>query len=166
MTAEYKNAFLTIGVNERKPVRVGGEFSRVFIAGQRYMDRFIVYVKGTIRLHKFWRGDDDRAPHDHPWSFVTFPFTSYVERYWEQEPFVRYDLTHDREYVELVWVERTRVVKAWRFHKRNAKFRHIVIGRADGKKTPFWTLVFSAGHSNKWGFWPDPETFVYWREWK
>lgn len=168
MTAEYVNAYLSIGVNDRKPRRIGGEFSRVFFyTGQRYLDRFIAYCAGgTVRLHRFWRGDDDRAPHDHPWWFVTFPFASYIERYWERVEFVSYDIFADCEYTQVAWTERTRVVKAWRFHFRPARFRHIVVRREDGKDKPFWTLVITGMSKNKWGFYPDPETYVYWRDWK
>jgi len=147
--------------------RLGPEFSRVMLGAERYLDRYIVYLLGgTLRLHKFWRGDDQRAPHDHPWWFITFPFRSYLEEYWTpvsewdgKGPYHSYDWRSD-------WVSRLRVVKAWRFHFRPAKFRHIVIGRADGSKKPFWTLVISGGVSNAWGFWPKPDSFVPYKEWK
>lgn len=154
----FLNLFLAIGVNHRKPVRLGLEFSTIVHHGSDYLARAILYLLGgTLRLHKFLRGDDDRAPHDHPWWFITFPFTSYVEKYWER------DWSWESSGC---WNVRLRVVKAWRFHFRPAKFRHFVIGRADGKDKPFWTFVISGFAVNKWGFWPTPEKFVPHKEWK
>jgi len=112
---------------------------------EKYLERWIIYVGGgTLRLHKFWQGDDDRAPHDHPWWFVTFPLRSYEEIVVENAVKIR------------------RTVKAFRFHYRSAKFRHIVIGA--GK--PFYTFVITGTRTNAWGFWPGSETFIPWREWK
>ena len=130
--------------------RIGPEYSSVRIGDEKYLDRFIFYFFGTIRLHRFWRGDDDRAPHNHPWWFVTLPFTSYVEKV--------YDIEDGRYLGE-------RLVKAWRFHFRPARYRHMVVGRADGKKAPFWTFVLTGRRSQAWGFWPNPNEFVAWRDW-
>lgn len=152
----FLNFFISLGVNHRKPVRLGLEFSTIVHHGSDYLARCILYVAGTLRLHRFLRGDDDRAPHDHPWWFVTFPFTSYVERYW----------VHWQSPAGLRWYAGERVVKAWRFHFRPAKFRHFVIGRADGKNKPFWTFVITGFANNSWGFWPAPERFVPHKEWK
>jgi hypothetical protein len=138
--------------------RVGLEANTVFIGDERYLDRWIFYVGGPcVRLHRFWRGDDDRAVHDHPWDFWTYPLTSYREVV-EREVF-------DGLQRSLGWLKQCQMVNAWRLHKRPAKYRHFVVGRADGSTKPFWTIVFAAHRSNKWGFWPTPETFVYWRFW-
>lgn len=157
----HLKAFVNIGFNYRTPGRFGLLFDTVYFCGSDYLTRLMLYVIGTLRLHKFHRGDDDRAPHDHPWWFITFPFTSYVEKYWF--PVVwEGDETHD---TETVWVCATRVVKAWRFHYRPAKFRHYVIGRADGTKKPFWTFVIAGPLSNEWGFWRTPTEFVPHKNW-
>lgn len=148
---------ITVGGN-----LVGFERSRVHIGGKPYLDRWIVYVGiGTLRLHKFWRGDDDRAPHDHPWPFVTFPLTTYYEKLSD---------------------ETVREVKAWRLHFRPSAVRHIVLGsryvstslynttwyfgRTD---KPFYTLVITGPRVRGWGFWPGDKyarSFVPWRLWK
>jgi len=154
----FHEAFLSVGVNTRRPIRIGVEQSTIVHHGRPYLARWIAYLAGTIRLHRFLRGDDDRAPHDHPWWFITFPFTSYVEKYWARV---------EEERGGVHWTTCTRIVKAWRFHFRPAEFRHYVIGRADGKDKPFWTLCITGYSSSKrkWGFWPDPTKFVYWRDW-
>jgi hypothetical protein len=131
--------------------RFGLEFSRVHAEGKPYLDRYIAYVGfGTLRLHKFYRGDDDRAPHDHPWTFWTMPLTDYWERVWDED---------NGRYIG------RQVVKAWRLHKRPAKYRHIVEGRADRKVGPFWTFVVTTDRLRSWGFWPAPHKFIYWRDW-
>ena len=170
----YLKAFVNVGFNYHKPGRFGLIFDTVHFLGSDYLTRLRAYAVGTLRLHKFHRGDDDRAPHDHPWWFITFPFTSYTERYWTAEEEVArpqhpvdafFGLPAPATNPRLRWVARTRVVKAWRFHFRPAKFRHFVIGRADGLKKPFWTFVIAGFASNNWGFWRTPTEFVPHKEW-
>lgn len=139
---------IKVGMNEHG-ARFGAERSTILFRSSRYMTRWILWFKCCLRIHKFWRGDDDddRAPHDHPSDFWTFPLVSYTEKFW--------DSTNR--------IFRVQVVQRFRWHYRPAEYRHIVIGRADGK--PIWTIVFMGRWRRKWGFWPDPDTFVYWREW-
>lgn len=131
--------------------RWGFERSCIVVGDVPYMDRWIVYIANrTIRLHKFYRGDDPVAPHDHPWDFWTFPLVGYKERVF------RYDLQYRGHLQD---------VKPFRFHFREAEHRHIVIGRSDGKEKPFYTLVFTGQIRNMWGFWPKELEFVPWRQW-
>lgn len=133
----------------------GLEYSRVGVGETPYLDRYIAYAFGfSLRLHKFWRGDDDRAPHDHPWDFWTFPLATYCEK-------TPYGSNHKCD----VWAYEWKPVKAFRWHRRDAKYRHIVTGRADGSKKPFWTIVVTGRIRNTWGFWPTPIDFVPWRKW-
>lgn len=151
---DIKQWFLSIGVNDRRARRLGLERSLVYINDRPYLLRWIVYLLGmTLRLHTFYRGDDDRAPHQHPWWFITFPLTSYIEAVYEKGHFVG-----------------NNVVKAWRFHYRPASYEHIVLGRADGGTGKFYSLCLSGFVTNKWGFYPKPDLFVphkefetYWR---
>jgi hypothetical protein len=142
-----------------KGFRVGFQSNRVYIDGKPYLDRYIVYLGGTLRAHRFWRGDDDTAVHDHPWDFWTFPLADYVEQY--------------EEFVEgtLSWRQYTRVVKAFRFNKRLAEFRHIVLGKLDKtskwrliSKEPFWTIVVTKPRKRSWFFYPEPFNAIPWRE--
>lgn len=127
--------------------RFGVEKSRVGFGDTPYLDRYIVYAgKLTFRMHKFWRGDDDRAPHDHPWTFVTFPLSSYEEIYVDNGV-----LMH-------------RWVPALRFNYRSLDFKHIVIGRKD--RRPFWTFVITGPKRKSWGFWPSDKEYVPWRLWR
>lgn len=149
---KWKNRFWYVDIRGH---RLGFEMSRVEHGGVPYLDRFILYVGGpTLRLHKFWRGDDDRAPHDHPWTFWTLPFKDYWEKAY------RYDGTW-------YW----NLVKAWRLHRRDATYRHIVVGRSRGhihlgvSRLPFWTFVVTTSYQRRWGFWPKRGEFVPWRDW-
>jgi hypothetical protein len=125
--------------------------------GERYMSRWLAYLTPardwSLRLHKFWRGDDLRAPHDHPFDFWTFPLTSYVEDVYSRGLWPG-------------WIIKRRTVKAFRWHYRPASFKHIVIGRADGKTIPFFTICVARERERRWGFWTTPTTFVPWREYK
>lgn len=119
---------------------LGLERTVVHVADEPYLGRWILYVLGfSVRLHKFYRGDDERAPHDHPWSFWTFPLCRGYE-----EIVVRGSvLMHE-------WV------RGWRLHYRPSSYRHIVV---DPPK-PFWTIVVTGRKDRSWGFWPGSETFV------
>ena len=129
--------------------------------GARYMSRWLAYFSPqrdwTIRLHKFWRGDDLRAPHDHPFDFWTFPLTSYVEDVYELA-------CGPQGSGQWEWAITRRVVKAFRWHCRPAEFRHIVIGRADGSTKPFYTLCIARFRHRRWGFWTTPTNFIYHRD--
>lgn len=135
---------------------LGLERTVIQVSGSPYLGRWILYVGGfTLRLHRFHRGDDARAPHDHPWAFWTFPLChSYTE------------LTLDI-YGELKHHE----VPGWQWNYRPSSYQHIV---ADPPK-PFYTLVVTGRKDRSWGFWPviDKDTlgtlrrmFVPWREWE
>ena len=108
--------------------------------GEPYLERWIIWCGITLRLHKFHKGDDDRAFHDHPWWFVTLPLRTYFERTPQQEQVV---------------------VKRWRPHFRRADHRHIV-QMTDG--LPVWTFIITGPKSKEWGFWDNNE-FVHHQQW-
>lgn len=126
--------------------RWGWDRSTVYVKTEKYLDRWILYVNGwTLRLHKFWRGDDDRASHTHPWWFITFPLCHW---YWERV-YHQGTLLH------------TRAVRGWRFHFRPADFEHYVIGGCGCEKyRVFWTFVITGARQHSWGFYPEPGVFV------
>lgn len=130
------------------------EHDVVGIGSEKYLERWFMYFLGfTIRLHKFYRGDDDRAPHDHPWAFITFPLTGYFEQ-----------VFHDPEYD--IAVPFIRYVQSWRFHYRPSNYAHIVLGchftpaygdrpRSFQTVWPFYTIVLTSRKQRSWGFWPE-----------
>ena len=108
----------------------------------------------------FYRGDNDSASHTHPWWFITFPLTGYLEKLFRQgtELGIRY-------------------VKPFRFHYRPADFEHYVISGAREVndpipcwamvRKPFYTLVITGGKQpEEWGFYPEPGKFIYWKDFK
>ena len=134
--------------------RFGFDRSTVLINGDRYLDRWILYVAGyTLRLHRFWRGDDDRASHTHPWWFITFPLTSYIELVYHKGKPARPCM---------------RNVTAWRFHYRPANYEHFVLGRqwwwASRAHAPWWTIVLTGPKQSSWGFYPFDDTSTAWRQ--
>lgn len=130
--------------------RWGFDRSTVYVGEEKYLDRWILYVNGyTLRLHKFYRGDDDRASHTHPWWFVTFPLTGYYEQLAREGAFYS-----------------VRYVQARRPHYRPANFEHYVLWSAHGGAEPWWTIVLTGQKSSSWGFYPEPGKFVSWKEWQ
>lgn len=106
---------------------------------------------GSVMLHVFRRGDQDRAPHDHPWDFWTLP------------------LTHS--YFEMVCgsnnLETPTIVPRWKWSFRPAEYRHRVcypagkhedvqdfVDKHTWKGWPMVTLVVTTTRKRTWGFWP------------
>jgi hypothetical protein len=149
-------------------LKFGYEQHRIHLGGEPYMDRYMLSLGFQLRLHKFWRGDDDRAPHDHMWTFWTFPFASYVELV--ASPGATGYFENDRDW----WTYESRVVEKFRFHRRDIGFKHIVVGRLDESnlslyprisREPFWTFVVTGPKKREWGFWRTPATFVPHEQW-
>ena len=143
--------------------RFGIERSTVYIRDEKYLLRYIAYLGPIgLRLHKFYRGDDDRASHTHPWPFITFPFSTYRER----------------RFKEGVEIPGPHYVDRFRFHYRPAAHEHIVVGRVKlfehtpgilawwSDFRPFWTFVITGPIVQTWGFYPKPGKFVPWQEYK
>jgi hypothetical protein len=131
--------------------RWGLDRSTVYVSDERYLDRWIVYLNGyTLRLHRFWRGDDNRASHTHPWWFITFPLGWYQERLYSEGRYLG-----------------QRFVRPFRFHYRPANFEHYVVRPC---KVPSWTIVLTGPKREGWGFYPfdvlPARQFVPYKEWK
>ena len=131
----YFNYVRTIGAR-----RFGVTHDLVLDNGEPYLERWILWFGLTLRLHKFHKGDDDRAFHDHPWWFVTFPLQTYIERTPEHP---------------------AHAVRRLRFHFRRARHQHIVQVR-DNK--PVRTFILTGSKSKEWGFWDD-DSFVHHEQW-
>lgn len=134
---------------EWRGLKFGFTHDLVWAAEKKYLERWVLWFgAGTLRLHRFWSGDDQRAPHDHPWWFITFPLRGYWEKvYWPgRATYIRF-------------------VKPWRFHYRPANFRHIVLPPMKDERTA-WTVVITGGRTRKWGFWPEQNSFIPYNEWR
>lgn len=111
---------------------------------------------GQGLFHIFHRGDGDPDPHDHPWSFWTFPFTTYEEEV--------------LEYVDGKLMLVVHRVEAWKWHHRKATHIHRVLGAVHpfGYRLapPFCTVIWTTGYERPWGFWPKlavGRTFIKWK---
>ena len=120
--------------------RFGLTHDLVFEDEKPYLERWIVWFGFTLRLHKFHKGDDDRAYHDHPWWFITLPLVPYRE------------LTPDGS---------STILNRFRPRYRSAKHRHIVQLIQPG---PVWTLIVTGPKSKEWGFWEE-DKFVHHTQW-
>ena len=110
-------------------MRFGVTHDLVHENGAPYLERWILWFGYTLRLHKFHKGDDDRAFHDHPWWFITIPLKSYQE----STP------AGETNHVGRFWP-----------HFRSAKHRHIVRLIQPG---PVWTFIITGRKCKEWGFW-------------
>lgn len=91
----------------------------------------------SIYIHCFHTSDDDRAMHDHPWSFISFLFHRGY-----------YEITDSGTF----WRRRFSILY------RPATWKHIVIL----KKPNTWTLVFRFKRIREWGFWVNGS----WMDWR
>lgn len=142
--------------------------------GEPYMTRLWF---GRLRLHIFHRGDVDPDCHDHPWNFLTFPLTSYVEEV----------LVHKgcNWYSEPIYEKQLIVVPAFWFSYRKATHCHRVLGRYSGLECWDWpgrvkgeqpipltrdgkvvTVVWRGRENRKWGFLKNRDGQWCWTPWK
>ena len=95
-----------------------------------------------IYLHHLQSSDEDRACHDHPWSFISILLTG---GYGEWTPHHRYDRENRtiRRQEKMIWYPR------WSVLRRPAEWQY----RLQLDK-PVWTLVFRGPERRVWGFLP------------
>ncbi len=105
--------------------------------------RCTLHILGGLKVHKYFRGDNDTNPHDHPWDFYTFPLTGYVEEVLDENGILQVNL-----------------VKPWRLHYRPAEYIHRLVGRED-LDGPWLTVVWECRNRRNWGFWVPHEDAVY-----
>lgn len=88
---------------------------------------FLLHTKPfSVFLHHLMRSDEDRALHDHPWSFITILLSG---GYWEHTT------------TERIWRRRFSVLY------RPAEWQH----RLELER-PVWTLVIKFRSRREWGF--------------
>lgn len=109
---------------------------------------------GRLRLHIFFKGDQDPDPHDHPWDFWTLPLVAY-----EEEVLGPDHMTLTRQ-----------IVPAWRISFRTANHTHRVLGPRPGPiarwlRLPLITIVWRGRTWRKWGFWPRKAGYPIVRAW-
>lgn len=160
-----------------KPSSEGRFFGRSTIYGIDGIHRTPYMTRiwfGRLRLHIFYRGDADPDPHDHPWGFWTFPFTSYVEEVTEP-PRIMSEGGFHGTYPTVV-----QIVPSYRFTHRPATHTHRVLGRWTGGYAPSgepeWhgpqarkkivTLVYREATSRRWGFLKHRDGKWCWVHWK
>lgn len=105
-------------------------------ADELYLTRWRIWDWGPYKLffHKFHRGDYDRAWHDHPWEFWTFPFKTYYESVLERDGSMRVNK-----------------VQAFKWHYRHSSYSHIVL---ENNTFPFYSIIVTGKKSPmSWGFW-------------
>lgn len=95
---------------------------------------------GSIRLHHWLSHDDDRAFHDHPWSFTTFVIKG---GYADVSP------------------DGTEHLKAPAVRRRTAEHRHTVFPDKGG----CWTIVVTGPRIRTWGFWAGGVKFIKANKW-
>lgn len=94
-------------------------FRRVHIGrsdGDVYLQRFILLrcPLGALYLHRFFRGDEDKCLHDHPWHFVSLILKG---GYWEETEGVILDEHRTGNVWTLILT--TRKVRSWGFWTNN-----------------------------------------------
>ncbi len=100
---------------------------------------------GQLRLHQFFRGDQDAHVHDHAGDFLTIPLcrSGYMEEILDKA-------TGERRF---------RIVPGWLPTFREATYAHRVVGRVWGfsgktmiSERPFFTLIWRWPKHRDWGF--------------
>jgi hypothetical protein len=116
-----------------------------------YMLRYILFRWANlprVYVHKFLRSDEDRAPHNHPWWFVSLVLRGHYLEYTDKPP-----NPHVRKRFSLAY----RPLST--FHRVDLPNGF----RPDGSYGPMpcWTLVVTGPDVRSWGFrCPDPHVLA------
>jgi hypothetical protein len=132
---------------------------RVIVNCERepYLHRW--YVLRTERvgvfIHRFVRSDEDRALHDHPWSFIVIPlWGGYIEHSDRLPQVWGVDLGYRIPVRRRVWP-----LISTRY--RGTDYRHRV---ELVNERPSWSLFIRFKKVREWGFWPKTG-FILWNKW-
>lgn len=123
-----------------------------------YLQRWYLFRSERLGvfLHHFVRSDEDRALHDHPWSFLVVPlWRGYIEH--SECSMCRHPPTP----TACLCPRRVRVYPLLGTRFRRGTYRHRV-ELIDGK--PSWSLFFRFREHRTWGFWL-PTGFMAWNRW-
>jgi hypothetical protein len=129
----------------------------------------------SLFIHKFIRSDEDRALHDHPWSFLVIPlWRGYIEHTSDpvqMGPFIAsrqrrvYPILGTR-YRHATFRHRVELLKGYRPLPVPSDLVEVTHIDSDGEpmlELPAWSLFFHFKREREWGF-HLPEGFVYWRK--
>lgn len=111
-------------------------------AGNPFMMRYILFRWGNlprVYVHKFLRSDDERAPHNHPWWFMSFVLRGWYLEYTDTPP-----NPHVRKQFSLAY-------------RGLDVFHRVALPQVlcrDGSYGPVscWTLVVTGPDVRSWGF--------------
>jgi hypothetical protein len=103
-----------------------------------YVVRWMIGHKkiGSLRLHHWMGPDDDRAPHDHPWWFITFVLRGgYIDYTPAPAP--------------------SRVQHGEVLTRGSVRFRPALHQHTVDPFASTWTFVITGPVTRSWGFWPE-----------
>lgn len=134
-------------------------------AHEPYLHRwFIIRTKYFgFFVHKFVRSDEDRALHDHPWSFIVLPiWRGYIEHSDREEPCNAGAISLAPARLPV----RRRVLPILGLRFRDTTYRHRVelLTDKNGQPKAAWSLFFRFEKVRTWGFW-GPDGFIDWNKW-
>jgi hypothetical protein len=124
-----------------------------------YLFRWYVFKtkRITLFIHKFIRSDEDRALHDHPWSFLVIPiWQGYIEH--SDLPCGCFMCRNHPTMPPYRMTVKRRVWPILGSRFRHGTYRHRVELIED---KPAWSLFFHFTEFRDWGF-HMPDGFVQW----
>ncbi len=140
-------------------------YSEIWVAKVLYMRRwrFMPDWLPGFRVHNILQSDDDRALHDHPFSFLTvilkggyYEYLSDYSKKWHGAPAILWRPATTLHRIELL-----------EEHHRGGGWEGVPTFTT--KLMPAWTLVFRSRYFRPWGFmtksgWVDARQFITKRE--
>jgi hypothetical protein len=119
-------------------------------SGELYLRRYYITPRKwpyKVMLHYIRKPDNDRDPHDHPWSFLTLIlWGGYLELVFKTEDQLRGKVPMISRLLRVGFVWR----RAEHIHQIHSLLK------------PTWTLVFAGRGRRVWGFWNSFAEFIPW----
>lgn len=108
----------------------------------------------NIYLHKFIRSDDDRALHDHPWSFLSWIIKGEYIEHADNGMYLRERWSI--AYRPAKWLHRVELLRGPAIARERTRVRPV------RPELPVWTLILTGPKKREWGF----QCPQGWRHWE
>jgi len=98
----------------------------------------IIFNKWSVRLHRWYGDDDSRAPHNHPYWFITFVIRGGYD-----------DVSYEVDENKICTVKDMDKLRAFSWRYRPADHLHQVLN----VRPNTWTILITGPAVARWGFW-------------
>lgn len=128
---------------------------------EKYLKRWYLFrfKSFSVFVHKFFKSDEDRALHDHPWNYIVIPtWRGYTE--YSSNLVKKFFLFGVLKEIREEKTKRIYPIIGIRYRKSTYRHRVELINNK-----PAWSIFIKFRKNRNWGFWPNNE-YIYWEDFR